>query len=404
MRLLSTIRGMLLLLLCQALVGAGEPKEERFLSRWKPREDGWIELFNGRSLAGWTGAPDHWRVRDGSLVGLGATGAAFLIAREADWTDYTLAVRVMLGTAGTAVVSHGTLSADLAASAIRLGYPQQNWTTLAQKAKGLTPKKWYGVELDVKGQRVEVRINGKVALASDRHKPLAGGPAIEALGGGVAFRDIRVKIHESDRDYKAVVLGEGYTADPSKVAVEEPETIRPLGRGDRVLFNRRDLKGWQTTGQWSVSNGEMVARAAKGQLAHAFVPATEAHRDYIIKARCRILRGSRRVQKGEYLLVSFRQLRPGNFFCVRFPVEGIFEIGYYLDGRFGEVHRGVRKGAYNEWREIEITVRGGQINMRVDELRGLPTWKFTNFPKGAIGLGVTGGGAAFKDIRVRILR
>jgi len=389
-----------------AAIGGTPPEGKRFLSRWKPREDGWIVLFDGKSLDGWTGAPDHWKAKDGALVGLGADGVAFVMAREADWTDYNLAVQLMLSTTGAAVLSHGTLSADLGEKAVRLGYPQENWRTLDQKPKGLGRKKWYDVEFDVKGNHVEVRVNGQLALQSDGHKPLAGPPAIEALGGGVAFRDLRVRIHESDPDYKAVVLGEGYTEDPSKAKVpaEGPKQVRPLGPGDHRLFNGRDLDGWQTAGDWAVRNGEMVATSAKGQLAHAFVPATESHRDYIIKARCRILRDSRRTQLGEYFFITFRQMRPGNYFCIRFPVEGIFEIGYYLDGRFGEVERGVRKGAYNEWREIEITVRGNDISMRVDDLRGLPTWKFTNFPKGAIGLGVTGGEAAFKDVRVRILR
>ena len=399
-----TTIALVLLTLAQALAGSAPAAEKRFRSRWTPREDGWIVLFNGRDLEGWTGASATWRVRDGALVGLGAEGTAFLLAKEADWTDYTLTVQVMRAAVGAAVVSHGTLSADLAADAVRLGYPQDNWRTLARKPRGLTAKKWYQVELDVRGTHAEVRINGEVALSSDRHQPLAGGPAIEALGGGVAFRDLRVRIHESDPHYKAVVLGEGYTEDPSKVAVEGPKKPKPLGLGDHRLFDGRSLEGWQRAGDWSVRDGELVGKAAAGQIAHAFVPGTAAHRDYIIQARCRILRDSRRTQRGEYFLVTFRQVRPGNYFCIRFPVEGIFEIGYVLDGRFGEVERGVRKGAYNDWRHIEITVRGNQINMKVDGLRGLPTWTFTNFPTGAIGLGVTGGEAAFKDVRVRILR
>jgi len=405
----STTRAFVLsisILLPFTAVGGEAQAPKRFPSRWKPREDGWIALFNGRDLDGWSGESANWRVKDGVLVGLGGDGIAFLLAKEADWTDYTFAAQVLLSNTGTAVISHGVLSADLGAASVRLGYPQQNWTTLDRKPKGLTPKRWYRVELDVKGTRAEVRVNGVLAMESDRHKPLAGPPAIEAMGGGVAFRDLRVRIHETDPAYKAVVLGEGYDHDPAKTTeiVQEGGKVTPLGPGDHRVFNGRDLEGWQTDGNWRVRNGEIVATAAKGRLAHAFVPATEAHRDYIIRARCRLLRRSRRAEVGEYFLISFRQHRPGNFFCIRFPVEGIFEIGYYLDGRFGEVHRGVRKGAYNEWREIEITVRGNRIAMKVDSLRGLPTWTFANFPKGAIGLGVTGGEVAFKDIRVRILR
>ena len=380
------------------------PPEKRFFSRWTPGENGWIRLFNGRSLAGWTGAPGNWRVKDGVLVGHGDRGIAFLLAKEADWADYTLALKMMLGTAGTAAVSHGTLAVDLTDRSIRLGYPQQGWKTLARKPKGLTRRKWYRVELDVRGTRAEVRINGARALVSGAHKPLAGGPAIEAVAGGVAFRDIRLKLHPSDPDYKAVALGEGYTRDPSKTVVVEPRKPRSLGRGDHVLFNGRTLDGWERSGHWAVRDGAMVARAGRGQVAAAFVRATAAHRDYIVKARCRILRRSDRVRQGEYFFLSFRQMRPDNFLCIRFPVEGIFEIGYYLGGKFHEVHHGVRKGDYNEWREIELTVRGTQIGLRVDGLSGLPTWTVRNFPQGPVGVGVTGGEAAFKDIRVRILR
>jgi hypothetical protein len=35
----------------------------------KPDADGFIALFNGRDLAGWTGLPDYWSVTDGSIRG-----------------------------------------------------------------------------------------------------------------------------------------------------------------------------------------------------------------------------------------------------------------------------------------------------------------------------------------------
>ena len=402
--------GQLMAALVALLVLAGGVRagQERFFSRWKPDAEGWIALFDGKKLDGWDGEPRPWQVRKGGeLRGNGADGMAFLVAREADWADYCLALKVMLGSAGTAVVSHGVLAAELGSARVRLGYPDQAWKTLGQKAKGLGRKKWYDVELDVRGKHAELRINGKTALQSDGHAPLAGGPALQALDGGVAFKEIRLKLHDSDRDYEAVALGKGYTEDPSKAPVVKPPeapAIVYLRPGSHVLFNRRDLEGWDTLGKWTVRGGQMTAAADKGQFATAVVPATDKSRDYVLTVRCRLLRPSRRAKPGEYMLIVFRQQRPDNFFCIRFPMEGIFEIGGYYRGRFTEVHRGVRKGNYGEWREIEVTVRGDKIDMRVDRLGRLPSWKFTGFKSGAVGVGVAGGEAAFRDVRLRILR
>src|SRR6516165_12340159 len=35
----------------------------------KPDADGFIALFNGHDLTGWTGLPDYWSVTDGSIRG-----------------------------------------------------------------------------------------------------------------------------------------------------------------------------------------------------------------------------------------------------------------------------------------------------------------------------------------------
>ena len=395
-----------------------EPKAKaapvrRFPSRWKPGADGWIVLFDGKDLGGWLGVDGHWQVKDGELRGVGGSGVAFLSAREADWADYTLAAKVMLGTSGTAVVSHGVLAARMGgkeAGGVRLGYPQQGWRVLDEKPKGLARRKWYDVEFDVKGKQVEVRIGGQVALRSGAHEPLAGGPSLEALDGGVAFRDVRVKIHESDPDYRAVVLGEGYTDDPAARTVMTPATqgrdgpTAALRPGEHKLFDGRTLDGWTTRGAWIVREGQMVARAGPDQVATAIVPATAECSDYVIRARCRLLRRSDQAREGEYFFLVFRHQSPDLFYCMRLPTEGIFELGYYKNGRFRETTRGVRKGHFNEWHEIELTVRGGNVNMRVDNIGGLPTWPAKYFRRGAIGIGVTGGEAAFRDIRVRILR
>lgn len=148
----------------------------------------------------------------------------------------------------------------------------------------------------------------------------------------------------------------------------------------------------------------MVASAMHGEVATAVFPATAESRDYILTARCRLLRSSKRTREGEYFFLIFRYQSPDSFYCMRLPIEGIFELGYYHRGRFREAARGVRKGHYNQWHEIELTIRGNDVSMRVDRLGGMPTLTAKYFRRGAIGVGVTGGEVAFRDIRVRILR
>ena len=382
---------------------------KRIHSRWKPAPDGSIALFDGKRLDGWLGADGHWTIQDGELRGNGATGVAFLNAREADWRDYRLALGVKLGRSGTAVVSHGTLAVHLESNRVRMGYPQDGWRLLAEAQTGLGRLKWYDVELDVKGRHVQLLINGKPALSSDRHEPLAGAPALEAAGGGAAFRSVRLQLHKTDPDYAAVVLGEGYTDDPRTrpvVRPRRPETPSTPGLavGSHTLFNRRDMSGWRKAGSWTVRGGAMLARAAAGQVAAALHPGTASAKDYVLRARCRLTRTTEISRVGEYFLLVFRGQDAANFACVRIPIEGIFEIGRYRDGGWRQFHRGVQRLRFNKWHTIELTVRGDKVGLMVDGYTGLPTWTLATYPRGAVGVGVTGGEAAFSDVRVRILR
>jgi hypothetical protein len=387
---------------------------KRYYSRWKPREDGWIELFDGTKLRGWTGADKQWTLTKGVLVG-NAPGAieglpqgqpAFINAVEADWTDYALAIELRLDDHSAIVLSHGVLAAHLGTERLRLGYPQQGWKTLDKTPKGLAAHKWYTAVLDVKGTHAELRINDQAALQTDDHESLAGGPAIEALHGRVAIRAIRAKIHPTDPDYRAVALGGGYTEDPSQrpvISQAKDDVPRELPEGVHTLFEGRDTEGWDFSGAWTVRDGSLVGRAGDDEIATAVYGATAENRDYVIRVECRLLRRSDQARPGEYFFIIFRHRSPESFYAMRIPTEGIFELGYYRNGRFRQTTRGVRKGHYNEWHEIELTVRGNQVSMRIDRIGGLPDWPIRYIRRGAIGVGVTGGQAAFRDFRVRIL-
>jgi len=196
------------------------------------------------------------------------------------------------------------------------------------------------------------------------------------------------------------------------VPKDAPEPLTPespwarLGPGVHRLFDGADLKDWAQAGAWEVRNGTLVGRAAVGPVA-SVVAGNPEWADYTLHARCRIVRADRVTREGEYYLLIVRYQDPGNFYCVRFPIEGIYEIGYYRNGRFQEVGR-ARHGLgsrFNQWHEIEVGIRGEQLSVVVDNIRtGAPPWSLRGLDRGAVGVGVTGGQAEFDNIRIRVER
>ena len=64
-------------------------------------EDGFVRLFDGKTLAGWHAVPEacagDWTVRDGAIVGHGsAKRLAYLVYKDADLTDFELHLRYRL--------------------------------------------------------------------------------------------------------------------------------------------------------------------------------------------------------------------------------------------------------------------------------------------------------------------
>ncbi|MBM4038144.1 MAG: DUF1080 domain-containing protein [Planctomycetes bacterium] len=193
---------------------------------------------------------------------------------------------------------------------------------------------------------------------------------------------------------------------------DKPEPAEPespwakLGLGVHRLFNGTDLKDWTQSGAWAVRGGEAHARAPAGPVAMA-VAGNPEWADYTLQVRARIVRADRMTREGEYFLVILRYQDPQNYMCVRFPIEGIYEVGYYRDGAFHEAGR-ARHGLgsrFNQWHTIEVGVSGNKISVVIDDNRtGAPPWIVRGLDRGPCGIGVTGGEAAFEQVRVKVER
>jgi hypothetical protein len=381
------------------------PEPKRVFSRWKPGPDGWIALLNNKDLDGLATDADRWSIKDNILYGTCQDGATTLTVREADWSDYCFAVEAMLAKTGTLVLGHGRLTAVLSGDGASLGTPQQ---LLDEQRRGLSRREWHRVELDVKGSNAEVRVNGRRILFSSGYTPEPGAPSLQAQQGAVAFRSARLRLHESDAAYRAVTLGEGLLVAAPKPEPGTQETPTPkaeLGLGAHRLFNGTDLDGWTKNGAWAVQDRAIACRAPAG-LPATLVAGSPDWRDCVLRARCRIVRKDAVPREGEYFLVIFRCRDPQNFSCIRFPVEGIYEIGYYQNGRFHETSR-ARFGLgpkFNKWHDIEVTVRDNSLSLVIDNVSGMPPWNIAGPNQGQVGLGVAGGEATFESVQVNATR
>lgn len=380
-----------------------QPEVRRVQSRWKPGPDKWIQLFDGKSLEGWDGDPDSWTLRPGGVLeGQAPDGSASLAALDAAWTDYQLALDFMLGRSGTLLIHQGSLTAVISDKGLRLGYPGINWQVLDETRKAPDRGKWYSATLDVHGQKAQLAISGKTVLASAGRQPQPGNPVIEVDGGAVRVRNVRLRLHESDPAYEAVALGKGYLV---PVEPESPDgTQVDLGPGVHTLFKGEDLEGWKTTGRWAVRRGAMVGKAPFDEIAVAAAGSPE-WRDYVLKTQCRLTREGRMPRQGEYMLVMVRYQDPANFSCVRFVLEGIIELGVYRNGRWRETGRarhGLRND-FNKWHDVTIKVQGDKLQLFVDG-HDRRTWPLSGWNRGGVALGVTGGEAAFRDVKINVLR
>ncbi len=166
-------------------------------------DDGWVQLFNGKDLSGWTmppnSPPNPWKVENGLLIAEPGPPMSMLITDRGDYRDVHLRAEAKFGGGRAGFKVRTALNLDLHAA---LSY------TIAMYDKSPPPEKgritafkppldtWVTLELIIRGFHVKVLVDGKVLDEYDdaeRLRPsgyigLARGP-----GTNVAYRKIEVK-------------------------------------------------------------------------------------------------------------------------------------------------------------------------------------------------------------------
>jgi hypothetical protein len=220
------------------------------LAQLPPKEaaDGWIQLFDGESLFGWSqeGA-GKWKVEGGALTF--DAGQVGWLRSNSVFADYVLKLDFRTrkgGNSGLFVRSAKTGQPH------ETGYEVQIWDdnpkfptgslvnhVRAKKAK-IKADQWNAYEIRIEGDRFQVTLNGKKILDSRDAKSKAGHIGLQANKDRIEFRNIKLK---------------------------------PLGM--KALFDGKTLAGWKVIqppkppkepAEWSVKDGAIHVVKGGGQL------------------------------------------------------------------------------------------------------------------------------------------
>jgi len=212
----------------------------------KPDVDGFITLFNGHDLAGWTGLAEHWSVRDGSISGhqtKDMSKQTFLVFSALKVTDFELHLKYRFASPeGNSGIQFRSMVLD--SKTYRVGGYQADFDaeveydgsiydeagvagnrgTLSNRGekttwdaesrrrieplgdsssdlkKSIKPGEWNDVLLVANGNHVVYSINGRVMtdLVDDNPAALREGVLALQLHAGftmdVRFKDVRIKV------------------------------------------------------------------------------------------------------------------------------------------------------------------------------------------------------------------
>jgi len=210
------------ILISIALAGLLSGADHNRLTR-QEQKDGFILLFDGKSLDGWDGDPKAWSVRDGVIVGSSdgymLAQNTFLILRK-PFADFILKadVRLRNGNSGIQFRSRqlpgpgwiisgyqadvsdagersawGNFYEERGRSRTMMKTPDEGW----RKAKPvLKPKDWNQYEILAEGNRIRLTFNGVVTIDQTDDKWADGLIALQLHSGDpmyVEFRNLKLK-------------------------------------------------------------------------------------------------------------------------------------------------------------------------------------------------------------------
>lgn len=226
--------------------------------------DGWVALFDGATLFGWrpSDARTAWRVADDAIVA--DDGPRGLLLTTSEFADFELRCRVKVAAGGNSGLFLRTLPqpADPARDCYEFNvcdthpaFPTGGLVGLAKAAATVRGDgRWLDCRVRCEGRSIRAWLDGTPVLDFTDDRPQVrrrGLIGLQQNGGGVAFRDVR---------------------------------LRPLG--GVALFNGRDLTGWHEVpggaSRFAAVDGAIHVTGGRG-----FLETDGAWGDLVLRARVR---------------------------------------------------------------------------------------------------------------------
>jgi hypothetical protein len=241
-------------------------------------DDGWVPLFDGKTLEGWTvrGGFATYKVEDGAIVGSTAEGSPNTFLCKGDYKDFELELEVKCDPAlnsGVQVRSHvyGKDEPD-SKDRLRAGVVYGPQCEIARKATG-TAARFYD-----EGRRgkwlAEIKPEAKDAFNDagwNHYRIVVQGDRYRSWINGIAASDFADNL--DDHGFIGLQV-HGIAKDQGPYQVRWRNVrIRELSPGDtpgsaelpegfRAIFNGRDLTGWEGSPRyWSVKDGCLTGKA-----------------------------------------------------------------------------------------------------------------------------------------------
>ncbi|MCH8332713.1 DUF1080 domain-containing protein [Candidatus Sumerlaeota bacterium] len=186
----------------------------------RAEEPGFVDLFNGSDLSGWTGDPKLWNVEDGVIVGSThgvEIKANSFLATEKSFSDFILKVSVKLENHNSGIQFRSESLGDYAAAGYQVDIADAYYGMLYEERKRgfmdywkkmsgeeqqdvLSKAKkgdWNDFEITCRGDHILIALNGKtVCDITDPDGAKEGIIALQLHTGPemrVRFKDIRIK-------------------------------------------------------------------------------------------------------------------------------------------------------------------------------------------------------------------
>ena len=183
-----------------------------------PDADGWISLFNGKDLTGWSGDPSIWRVVDGYIQGkVDKIGYNTFLVYAHPFSDFVLEAKFILPKGGNSGIQYrskvtdpakwvvGGYQADIGAGYWGILYEERGRGILVKPVKEveatIKTEEWNSFVISAEGSKLKQVVNGVTTVdfddADEKKRSLDGILALQYHAPGnfeIKFKDIRIKL------------------------------------------------------------------------------------------------------------------------------------------------------------------------------------------------------------------